>query len=70
MNDHPGDAGAQAVAQSEESASPALWLAAIALGRLAEGKERVKEYVIREPMRALGLALGAGVLLGWLVKRR
>ena len=70
MDDHPGDAGAQAVAQPEESASPALWCAAIALGRLAEGKERVKEYVIQEPMRALGIALGVGVLIGWWTKRR
>ena len=70
MNDHPGDAGAPEVAQSEESASPALWYAAIALGRLAEGKERVKQYVIREPMRALGIALGVGVLIGWWTKRR
>jgi hypothetical protein len=70
MDDHPGDAGAQAVAQSEEPASPALWCAAIALGRLAEGKERVKEYVIQEPMRALGIALGVGVLIGWWTKRR
>ena len=70
MNEQPGDAGTQAVAPSEESASPALWYAAIALGRLAEGKERVKEYVIREPMRALGIALGVGVLIGWWSKRR
>jgi ElaB/YqjD/DUF883 family membrane-anchored ribosome-binding protein len=28
------------------------------------------EYIVKEPAKALGLALGVGVLLGWLIKRR
>jgi ElaB/YqjD/DUF883 family membrane-anchored ribosome-binding protein len=48
----------------------ALQYAAAAQERLAEGGERVKEYVAKEPARALGIALGLGVLLGWMIKRR
>jgi ElaB/YqjD/DUF883 family membrane-anchored ribosome-binding protein len=38
--------------------------------RLAEGCERVKQSIINQPVRAVGIALGMGVLLGWLTKRR
>jgi len=38
--------------------------------RLAEGGEKVREYIVNEPARALGIALGLGVLLGWMIKRR
>ncbi len=48
----------------------ALELEATARERLAEGTEWVKEYVAKEPVRALGIALGAGIILGWLIKRR
>jgi ElaB/YqjD/DUF883 family membrane-anchored ribosome-binding protein len=67
MNDQPGDMRTQAADPVQELA---LRFAAVAGGRIAEGKERIKEYVSREPMRALGLALGAGVIIGWLIKRR
>jgi len=48
----------------------ALKCATIARERIAEGSERVKEYAIREPAPALGIALGVGVLIGWWIKRR
>jgi ElaB/YqjD/DUF883 family membrane-anchored ribosome-binding protein len=48
----------------------ALDLAAGARERLSEGTDLVRNYVIRNPARALGIALGMGVLLGWLIKRR
>jgi ElaB/YqjD/DUF883 family membrane-anchored ribosome-binding protein len=44
--------------------------AAAASERLAEGRDRIRQYIINEPARALGIALGVGVLLGWLIKRR
>ena len=37
---------------------------------LAGGSAVIKTYVQNEPVRALGLALGLGALLGWLIKRR
>ncbi len=56
--------------QAEEVKEMAMRYAAAARERLAEGGERIKEYTIKEPARALGVALGVGVLLGWLIKRR
>ncbi len=37
---------------------------------LAGGTGVIRNYVQNEPVRALGLALGLGVFLGWLIKRR
>jgi ElaB/YqjD/DUF883 family membrane-anchored ribosome-binding protein len=56
--------------QADEIREMALEYAAAARERLAEGSERVREYVVKEPARALGIALGVGVLVGWLIKRR
>ncbi len=39
-------------------------------GRLAEAADLVKTVVDNRPLLALGAALAAGVLLGWLIKRR
>jgi hypothetical protein len=41
-----------------------------ACDRIDREGERLEQYTEREPARALGLALGAGLLLGWLIKRR
>ncbi len=30
----------------------------------------LRDYIVKEPTRALGIALGMGVILGWLIKRR
>jgi ElaB/YqjD/DUF883 family membrane-anchored ribosome-binding protein len=38
--------------------------------RLTEAEEYVKELVTTRPALALGAALAAGVLIGWLIKRR
>jgi len=56
--------------QTEALKEKALDLAATARERLGEGSEMIKDYVVKEPVRALGLALGLGVVLGWLIKRR
>ena len=56
--------------QAEELKAQALEYASVARERLAAGGERIKEYIVKEPVRALGIALGMGVLLGWLIKRR
>lgn len=37
---------------------------------LGKGSKSIKDYIVKEPARALGLALGVGVALGWLIKRR
>jgi ElaB/YqjD/DUF883 family membrane-anchored ribosome-binding protein len=45
-------------------------VAAAARERLAEGRNKVRQYIVDEPARALGIAFGVGVLVGWLIKRR
>jgi hypothetical protein len=56
--------------QAEVLKEMTLDYAAAARERLAEGGETIKAYVVKEPARALALALGLGVFLGWLIKRR
>ena len=48
----------------------ALEAAATAKESLGFGVKTIRNYIVKEPARAIGLALGVGVLLGWLVKRR
>jgi ElaB/YqjD/DUF883 family membrane-anchored ribosome-binding protein len=45
-------------------------IAAEARQRLAEAQEILKNVVTNRPLLAVGAALAAGVLLGWLIKRR
>jgi ElaB/YqjD/DUF883 family membrane-anchored ribosome-binding protein len=56
--------------QAEEMKARALEYAEMARERFSEGSEFVKDYVTKQPARALGIALGLGVALGWLIKRR
>jgi ElaB/YqjD/DUF883 family membrane-anchored ribosome-binding protein len=56
--------------QLDEMKEQALIYAASARERLAQGQEKVRDYIVNEPARALGIALGVGVVLGWLIKRR
>jgi len=56
--------------QAEELKARAMEIASTAGARFSEGNAFVKDYVKRQPARALGIALGLGVVLGWLIKRR
>lgn len=56
--------------QAEEMKARALEYALNAKARLGEGSGFIKDYVNTQPARALGIALGLGVVLGWLIKRR
>jgi ElaB/YqjD/DUF883 family membrane-anchored ribosome-binding protein len=57
-----------------ESVSPLVSgageIAAEARRRLAEAEEILKDVVTNRPILAVGAALAAGVILGWLIKRR
>ena len=55
---------------AEAAKERALDLAAAAKEKFGLGSEAIKAYTIEQPARALGLALGMGVLLGWWIKRR
>jgi ElaB/YqjD/DUF883 family membrane-anchored ribosome-binding protein len=48
----------------------ALEVSATLKESLLQGTKAIREYIVKEPARAIGLALGVGVLLGWLIKRR
>jgi ElaB/YqjD/DUF883 family membrane-anchored ribosome-binding protein len=70
MIDRIQDLGSNYEPQLDELKEQALIYAATARERLAEGRDKIREYIVNEPARALGIALGVGVLLGWLIKRR
>ena len=42
---------------------------AVARERLADGRAIVRDYLVREPVKTLGIALFIGVVLGWLIRR-
>jgi hypothetical protein len=48
----------------------ALDWAALMREQAARGVESVRDYTRKQPARALAIALGTGVALGWLIKRR
>jgi ElaB/YqjD/DUF883 family membrane-anchored ribosome-binding protein len=48
----------------------ALEVMATAKESLTGGTRKIREYIDKQPARALGIALGVGVLLGWVIKRR
>jgi len=70
MIDRIQDLGSGYETQLDALKDQAQIYAATARERLAEGSEKVREYIVNEPARALGIALGLGVLLGWMIKRR
>ena len=61
-----GNFGSQAKALKEQ----ALDLTAVARERIQNGGRFLTDYTVQQPLKALGIALGAGVFLGWLIKRR
>jgi hypothetical protein len=57
-------------ASPEQIKEKALEFAAVARERVSEGSEALRIFTVNQPARALGIALGMGVLVGWLLKRR
>jgi ElaB/YqjD/DUF883 family membrane-anchored ribosome-binding protein len=45
-------------------------MTAVARERFEQGGKALKDFVMRDPIKALGLAVGLGLFLGWMVKRR
>jgi len=41
----------------------------VARERLADARAMVRDYLVREPVKALGAALFIGVVVGWLIRR-
>ena len=63
------DGKAEFTPQLDEIKAMARQDVAVARERLAEGRAIVSDYVLREPVKALGIALCVGVVLGWLIRR-
>lgn len=55
---------------TEQIKEKALEFVGVARERVAQGGESIRTYTVKQPARALGIALGMGVLVGWLIKRR
>jgi len=70
MNDRVQVTRSEFTPQLEEIRAMARQDMAVARERLAEGRAIVKDYVVREPVKALGIAVCVGVFLGWLITRR
>ena len=69
MNDRVQGMKAEFTPQMEDIKAMARQDVAVARERLADGSAIVTDYVISEPVKALGIALCVGVVLGWLIRR-
>jgi len=70
MNDRVQVTRSEFTPQLEEIRAMARQDVAAARERLAEGRAIVRDYLVREPVKALGIAVCVGVILGWLITRR
>jgi ElaB/YqjD/DUF883 family membrane-anchored ribosome-binding protein len=56
--------------QVDDVKEKVLELTATAREQMSVGAHFLRESIVKQPVRALGIALGMGVILGWLIKRR
>ena len=56
--------------QADQLQEQAAILTASAREKWAEGQEFARNFIAEKPAQALACALGLGVALGWLIKRR
>ena len=70
MSDRVQGLKAEFTPQMDEIKAMARQDVAVARERLADGGAIVRDYVVRDPVKALGIALCVGVVLGWLIRRR
>jgi ElaB/YqjD/DUF883 family membrane-anchored ribosome-binding protein len=69
MNERVQGMKAEFTPQLEDIKAMARQDVAVARERLAERSEIVRDFVAREPVKGVAIALGIGVVLGWLIKR-
>jgi ElaB/YqjD/DUF883 family membrane-anchored ribosome-binding protein len=69
MIDRAQGVKAEFTPQLDEIKAMARQDVAVARERLAERSAFVTDYVAKEPVKALGIALCVGVVLGWLIRR-
>jgi hypothetical protein len=69
MNDHVRGTNTEFTPQLDELKAMGRQDVAFARERLADGGEVVRDFLVREPVKALGITLCLGVALGWLIRR-
>ncbi len=67
---NPAGTAALATPAGEGAKDRALEAVASARESMSKGTRAISDYIGKQPARALGIALGLGVLLGWVIKRR
>lgn len=70
MIDRIRDEAAALPVSADQIKEHAYDLAASARERLAGAGTAIRDFTQNQPAKALGIALGMGVFLGWLMKRR
>ncbi len=70
MIDRVKDLSAGQIPQADEIKERAKDFAATAKEQFFEGRDKLRHFITENPTQALGIAVGMGVLLGWLIKRR
>jgi ElaB/YqjD/DUF883 family membrane-anchored ribosome-binding protein len=70
MVDRTQDLESGLEARVDDAKELALELAATTREQISRGSQLLRDYIVKEPTRALAIALGMGVILGWLIKRR
>jgi ElaB/YqjD/DUF883 family membrane-anchored ribosome-binding protein len=69
MNDRVQSMKPEFTPQMAELRAMARQDVAVARERLADGRAIVTDYLLKEPVKALGITLLIGVVLGWLIRR-
>ncbi len=69
MNDHVRGMNAEFTPQLDELKAMGRQDVAFARERLADTREMARDFLVREPVKALGITLCVGVALGWLIRR-
>jgi ElaB/YqjD/DUF883 family membrane-anchored ribosome-binding protein len=69
MNDRITGTRSEFTPQMEDLRAMARQDVAVARERLSEGRAILTDFVLKEPVKALGITFCFGVVLGWLIKR-
>ena len=69
MNNNAQDVRAEFTPQLEDIKAMGRQDIAFARERLVDGREMVRDFLVKEPVKALGITLCVGVALGWLLRR-
>lgn len=70
MIDRIRDEAGGLTSATDQAKEQALELMASARERLGGVGTAIRDFTQNQPAKALGIALGMGVFLGWLIKRR